>query len=74
MRPDENMQLGRVPNISHCALTRLNYLAGKKIWQSGTGTRQCTRAVWSALEYIVVHFCTSVHSYAVHFIVHLSTL
>ena len=26
------------------------------------------------LEYIGVHFCTSVHSYAVHFIVHLSTL
>ena len=26
------------------------------------------------LEYIAVYFCTSVHGYAIHFIVHLSTL
>ena len=70
MRPDENMQLGRVPNISHCCIDAIELLS----WEKKSGTRQCTRAVWSALEYIVVHFCTSVHSYAVHFIVHLSTL
>ena len=50
------------------SFSRSNYLQNK------TGTCQCTWAVWSTLQSIGVHFCTSVHGYAVHFIVHLSTL